>query len=225
MYIYTFFAVFLFRLCAWCPLCTQIGYFKHVLLCECAVIPPLRLKSFCVRTQIAKTAHLPAEYIPPTFLTRYPLPLLRRLTVGAAIEKNFFWFLFFWLRFRILFFQNPNFNSLSFARHSSFDFSLCIISYWFSLWILIFLFTIFDSDYNFDSVFFASEFYSHQFRLVSALSILCFDSSTLYLFNSSACYKQTSMLIWVWFMLILAILRLSDVFSFVLGVGYRLGIK
>ena len=36
--------------------------------------------------------------------------------------------------------------------------------------------------------------YSHQFRLVSALSILCFNSSTLYLFNSSACYKQTSML-------------------------------
>ena len=36
--------------------------------------------------------------------------------------------------------------------------------------------------------------YSHQFRLVSALFILCFNSSTLYLFNSSACYKQTSML-------------------------------
>ena len=68
-------------------------------------------------------------------------------------------------------------------------------------------------------------FDSHRFRLISALSILCFDSSTLYLFNFSACYKQTSMLIWVWFMLILAILRLSDVFSFVLGVVYRLWIK
>ena len=31
----------------------------------------------------------------------HPLPLLRRLTVGAAIEKNFFSFL--WLRFRIFF--------------------------------------------------------------------------------------------------------------------------
>ena len=33
-----------------------------------------------------------------------------------------------------------------------------------------------------------------EFRLVSALFILCFNSSPLYLFNSSACYKQTSML-------------------------------
>ena len=77
---------------------------------------------------------------------------------------------------------------------------------------------------NFDS-FLLVEFYSHQFQLVSALQILRFDSSTLYLFNSSACYKQTSMLMIVWFMLVLAILRLSDVFSFVLGVVYRLGLK
>ena len=69
---------------------------------------------------------------------------------------------------------------------------------------------------NFDS-FLLVEFYSHQFRLVSALPIL--------LFISSACYKQTYMLIWVCFMLVLAILRLSDVFSFVLGVVYRLGLK
>ena len=47
-----------------------------------------------MRAQIAKTAHLPAEYIPPTFLTRYPLPLFRRFIVGAAIEKNFFDFYF-----------------------------------------------------------------------------------------------------------------------------------
>ena len=64
-----------------------------------------------------------------------------------------------------------------------------------------------------------------EFRLVLALFILCFNSSTLYLFDSSACYKQTSMLMIVCFMLILAILRLSDVFSLVLGVVYRLGLK
>ena len=52
-----------------------------------------------------------------------------------------------------------------------------------------------------------------------------FYALTLYLFNSSACYKQTSMLIQVCFMLVLAILRLSDVFSSVLGVVYRLGLK
>ena len=64
---------------------------------------------------------------------------------------------------------------------------------------------------------------SYLFRLVSALSILCFISSTLYLFDSSACYKQTFMLMRVCFMLILAILRLSDVFSFVLGEFIVLG--
>ena len=68
-------------------------------------------------------------------------------------------------------------------------------------------------------------FSSYQFRLVSVLQILRFDSSTLYLFNSSACYKQTFMLMRVCFMLILAILRLSDVFLFVVGVVYRLGLK
>ena len=56
-----------------------------------------------------------------------------------------------------------------------------------------------------------------EFRLVSALPILRFDSS--------ACYKQTFMLMRVCFMLVLAILRLSDVFLFVLGVVYRLGLK
>ena len=64
-------------------------------------------------------------------------------------------------------------------------------------------------------------------------SRICFDlfqhclfyALSLKLFISSACYKQTSMLMIVWFMLVLAILRLSDVFSFVLGVVYRLGLK
>ena len=131
----------------------------------------------------------------------YPSPFSAGWRWGLLSRK---FFLFFWLRFRILFFQNPNFDSLSFARYSSSNFSLCIISYWFSLWILIFSFTIFDTNYNFGFCVFSIlyfdsfllvEFYSHQFRLVSALFILRFDSSTLYLFNSSACYKQTSMLI------------------------------
>lgn len=52
-----------------------------------------------------------------------------------------------------------------------------------------------------------------------------FYALTLQLFISSACYKQTSMLMVVCFMLVLAILRLSDVFSSVLGVVYRLGLK
>ena len=67
--------------------------------------------------------------------------------------------------------------------------------------ILFFGISIVSTRYKFCSIFTRLWFsysllnlYSHQFRLVSALSILCFNSSTLYLFNSSACYKQTSML-------------------------------
>ena len=159
----------------------------------------------------------------------YPLPLFRRFTVGAAIEKNFFHFSDFVLEF--YFFQNPNFNSLSFARYSSSDFSHCIISYWFSLWILIFLFTIFDSDYNFGfyvfRLYISTRFYSLNIpRINFDLFQHCrFYSSTLYLFNSFACYKQTSMLMWVCFMLILSFLMFCDVFSLVLCVVYRLGLK
>ena len=60
-----------------------------------------------MRTQIAKTGYLPAEYIPPTFWLVYPLPLFRRLTVGAAIEKNFFWFfsILVWILVSTLFFR------------------------------------------------------------------------------------------------------------------------
>ena len=50
----------------------------------------------CAHTD-SKNGNLPAEYIWGTFFDSYPLPLLRRLTVGAAIEKNFF--IFFRLSF------------------------------------------------------------------------------------------------------------------------------
>ena len=85
----------------------------------------MRLKSFCVRTQIAKTGYLPAEYIPHTFLTRYPLPLFRRLTRRAAIEKNFFIFFVtpFLFGFILDFIQNIyRFNSLQVSIFFSFDF-------------------------------------------------------------------------------------------------------
>ena len=123
---YTLLAVFLFRLRAWCPLCRQIKRFKRVLLFGCTLIPPLRLKSFCVRTQIAKTAHLPAEYIPPTFWLEAPSPFYAGSSWGLLSRKIFFIFSDFVLEF--YFFQNPNFNSISFAQYSSSDFSLCIIS-------------------------------------------------------------------------------------------------
>ena len=177
-----------------------------------------------MRTHRAKSAHLPAEYIPLAFLTRGTLPFLRRFIVGAAIEKNF------------LFFSRYN-SILFFFKLSTFRlaviFYLCVILVWFPVEFnyLVYI-TISGFDYNFGfCVFFrfyiSTRFYSLNFtRINFDLFQYCrFYALTLQLFISSACYKQTSMLIWVWFMLILAILRLSDVFSFVLGVVYRLGIK
>ena len=220
-----------------------------------------------MRTQIAKTWYLPAEYIPPTFSTRTPSPFSAGSSWGLLSRKIFFDFYFsdfspysqnvwieniffifsflpfyFYSYFIFLFFSD-------FRLDSCFDsvFQIILFNYFDSIkirhLILDFIFQTlhrFDSlqvitrhspsvsfyihhvwisrfqTLNFDS-FLLVEFYSHQFRLVPALKILCFDSS--------ACYKQTSMLMWVCFMLILAILRLSDVFSFVLGVVYRLGLK
>ena len=73
----------------------QIRRFKRVLLFGCVVIPPLRLKSFCVRTQIAKTEYLPAEYIPPTFSTRTPPTPIPQVDGGGCYREKFFLILFF----------------------------------------------------------------------------------------------------------------------------------
>ena len=227
-----------------------------------------------MRTQIAKTEYLPAEYIPPTFSTRTPHPPIPQVGGGGCYREKFFYFFlnplstrsnytsififfsdfrsfteclywnyFFWIlhslflpriifyffcfsysiptRILFFYFSKHCFNSSSF--HSVFLISFYLFSFYTRLITILSLLRIVE-NYDFDII---SRFRisDSEFRLVSALSILCFDSSTLYLFNSSACYKQTSMLMWVCFMLILAILRLSDVFLFVLGVVYRLWIK
>ena len=187
-----------------------------------------------MRTQIAKTGYLTAEYIPLAFLTRTPSPysagwrwgllsrkifsnfiflILARYLVNGFLRLNNF-FIFFWIHYQLV---------LIILRFLFFRFSLVIYqkSGLKIFWILYSLFLIIKFLEYFSRV----NIKSYLFRLVSALFILCFNSSTLYLFDSSACYKQTSMLMWVCFMLILAILRLSDVFSFVLGVVYRLGLK
>ena len=49
-----------------------------------------------VCAHIGQNRHIYPPSIFRLHFDSYPLPLLRRLTVGAAIEKNFFWFLFFW---------------------------------------------------------------------------------------------------------------------------------
>ena len=152
-----------------------------------------------MRTQIAKTGYLPAEYISPTFSTRDTPPLFAQVHRGGCYREKFFYFFSdFRLVYPILGFQLNSFTE--YLRFNLFIFARYYLDYdsWLRFWI-------------------STRFSSHQFRLVSALSILRFDSS--------ACYKQTSMLMRVCFMLVLAILRLSDVFSFVLGVVYRLWLK
>ena len=196
-----------------------------------------------MRTQIAKTGYLPAEYIPPTFWLVTPLPFLRRFIVGAAIEKNFFDFYFsdfspysqnVWieniLNFTLVILTSNNFlfffvtSFLSDSYSILFRISVVLTHYKFSLDILLVWFRYIFLDYNFGFCVFRLIF--TRWILLASIST-CFSivSLTLYLFNNSACYKQTSMLMIVWFMLVLAILSLSVVFLFVLGVVYRLGLK
>ena len=134
---YSFFAVFLFRLCAWCPLYTQIKRFKRVLLFGWVVIPHSRLKSICVRTHRANLAHLPAEYIPPTFWLVHPSPFCAGWRWGLLSRKIFFDF------------QNIVSTRQVFTRYSllAFIFSrFILVWFWFRIYFISF--TIFDSDYN-----------------------------------------------------------------------------
>ena len=131
-------------------------------------------KSICVRTQIAKTAHLQPSIFRLLF-DSYPLPLLRRLTMGAAIEKNFFIFQSRLTRFKFLdisqgfrFFWFIQYK-LSFRLDTSFARYLLVCDSRIRFWIY--------TRINFD-------LFQH----------CLFYALTLQLFISSACYKQTSML-------------------------------
>ena len=57
---------------------------------------------------IGQNRHIYRRVYTGYILTRYPLPLFRRLTVGAAIEKNFFYFFVtsFLFGFVLYFIQN-----------------------------------------------------------------------------------------------------------------------
>ena len=109
--------------------------------------------------------------------------------MGAAIEKNFFYF--FYSRLDSFFDSVFRLSYLIISTRLKF-----VILYS----ILFFGIYIVSTRYKFCSIFTCLRFSysvmnfdSYQFRLVSALSILCFNSSALYLFDSSACYKQTFM--------------------------------
>ena len=177
---------------------------------------PLLYKSRFVCAHIGQNRHIyPPSIFHIHFDSRHPPPFAQVDGGGCYREKFFYFFLFsFGFRFdsvfRIILFNY--FDSIK-VRHLILDSifrNICVLTR------LIF------ARYSLSVLRYV---YSYQFWLVPALQILCFNSSTLYLFNSSACCKQTFMLMWVCFMLVLAILRLSDVFSSVLGVVYRLGLK
>ena len=167
------------------------------------------------------------------FDSRHP-PLLPQVDGGGCYREKFFLILFFlqfdfYSYFIFLFFRFRYRTCLIFAfwlYAHDFDFLSSNID---SFWLCVIIF--FDS-FNFCSIFLVwffalyildSMFFDSIFRLV--FTRINFDLFQRCRFYSSACYKQTFMLMWVWFMLILAILRLSDVFLFVLGIVYRLGIK
>ena len=128
-------------------------------------------------------------------LTRHPLPLFRRLTVGAAIEKNFFWFYFFVSPIRFLlvfyFFIFSEFNSIGFVR-LLICFSLVFNSRFNSIKVrhLILDFT-FQTLHRFDSLQVLLDIYSFailvfasEFLLASISTCFSIADSTLQLFIS-----------------------------------------
>ena len=135
-----------------------------------------------MRTQIAKTGYLPAEYIPHTFWLVTPLPFLRRFIVGAAIEKNFLFF--FWIHYQLVLIILRFW--FYFSRFSHSISTRILFFLFFQIFVLVIQYKLsFRLAYKFRLIFTRLIFVifsSYQFRLVSALSILCFDSSTLYLF-------------------------------------------
>ena len=165
-----------------------------------------------MRTQIAKSGFLPAEYILPTFLTRGTLPLLRRLTRRAAIPNNFLFFS--WLRsysdsYSILFRISVVLTHYKFSLDILLVYILSILSRLRFLTSLL----IFDSYFLFSRpVFTRINFDLFQHCRFYTLTLLLVINKHLCLWEFVLC-------------LFLAILRLSDVFSSYLGVVYCLWLK
>ena len=97
----------------------------------------------CARTD-SKNGIFTRRVLSACIFDSYPLPLFRRFIVGAAIEKNFFWFYFSDFVLEFYFFQNPKVGLIisirstffiCFVLYSSrFDFSISDIElrFWFS---------------------------------------------------------------------------------------------
>ena len=155
-------------------------------------------KSRFVCAHIGQNQHIyPSSIFHLYFDSRHP-PLFRRLTRRAAIEKNFFiffwihyqlvliilwfWFLFFWFSLVIshksglklfFFIFSESFNSIQVPRYFS----------WVSFfWFIQYNKLSFRLAYKFHSIFTRFDFryiFLVYISTCSALSILCFNSSTL----------------------------------------------
>ena len=199
-----------------------------------------------MRTHRAKSGYLPPSIFRLHFWLEAPSPFCAGSSWGLLSRKIFFDFYFsyfrsqsknvcieiiFWILHSLLlhriFFSWL--RSYSDSYSILFRISVVLTHYKFSLDILLVWFRYIFLDYNFDSVFFDSifrlvftriNFALFQHYRFYALTLQIFISLTfLLVINKHLCLCK------VCFMLILAILRLSDVFSFVLGVVYRLGLK
>ena len=164
-----------------------------------------------MRTQIAKTEYLPAEYIPLAFLTRTPSPYSAGWRWGLLSRKIFFDFIFsfllfdFYSYFIFLFFQNIASTRQVFNRYSlsAFIFSrFILVWFWFRIYFISF--TIFDSDYNLGFCVFRLVFTRINFDLFQhcrfyALTLKLFISLTLLLvINKHLClYEFVLCLFWL----------------------------
>ena len=155
-----------------------------------------------MRTQIAKTEYLPAEYIPPTFSTRTPSPYSAGWRWGLLSRKIFFHFYFLifarnlsevWieniLNFTLVIITSNNFLFFSWLSSYSdsypilFRISVVLTHYKFSLDILLVWFRYIFLDYNFGFCVFRLSF--TRWILLASIST-CFSivDYTLCLFNS-----------------------------------------
>ena len=120
------------------------------------------LKSFCVRTQIAKTEYLPSEYIPPTFWLEAPSPFCAVWRWGLLSRKIFF-------IFSEHCFNSSSFHSVFLISFYLFSFYTCFITIWDLLHIV--------ENYGFDVI---SRFRISDSKFLLVFYFLFFQISSLY---------------------------------------------
>ena len=139
-----------------------------------------------MRTQIAKTGYLPAEYIPLAFWLVPPPPIPQVHRGGCYREKFFLFFCdFVLIRIHTRFYSEYlRFNSFIFARYYlDYDFWLF---FWFSTRNFNFIFLLVSSYVNFD-LFQHCLFYALTLQLFISLTLLLVINKHLCLYEFVLC--------------------------------------